>query len=168
MRVLTELEQNKIKILTKNQVSLALIEPTETGLKKSIMDATGPIRSYLKENQIHDYDFQLQGPEHKVIINANIYSDFNLTNSNASLYRPNKKKGDVLTITSLNQALFCTAINLKLTQDRKRKFKTQTPSFLRQEESRWLHPEKMVAIVICETPSALLYFVAAEQGFPFS
>ncbi len=94
MRVLTELEQNKIKILTKNQVSLALIEPTETGLKKSIMDATGPIRSYLKENQIHDYDFQLQGPEHKVIINANIYSDFNLTNSNASLYRPNTKKGD--------------------------------------------------------------------------
>lgn len=94
MRVLTESEQSKIKILTKNQVSLALIEPTENGLKKSIMDATGPVRSFLKENQIHDYDLQLQGPEHKVIINANIYTDFSLVNSNASLYRPITKNGD--------------------------------------------------------------------------
>ena len=65
MRVLTAEEQNKIKLLTKNQVSLTLIEPTETGLKKSIMDATGSVRSFLKENQIHDYDLQGQGPENK-------------------------------------------------------------------------------------------------------
>ncbi|NVN94572.1 MAG: MvaI/BcnI restriction endonuclease family protein [Bacteroidetes bacterium] len=94
MRILTESEQSKIKILTKNQVSLALIEPTETGLKKSIMDATGPVRSFLKENQIHDYELQIQGPEHKVIINAKIYSDFSVMSSNASLYRPITKKGD--------------------------------------------------------------------------
>lgn len=94
MRVLTESEQSKIKILTKNQVSLTLIEPTENGLKKSILDATGPVRSFLKENKIHDYDLQLQGPEHKIIINANIYSDFSLVDSNASLYRPITKKGD--------------------------------------------------------------------------
>lgn len=94
MRILTESEQNKIKILTKNQVSLALIEPTETGLKKSIMDATGPVRNYLKENNIHDYDLQQQGPEHKTIIRANIYSDFTVTRSDASLYRPITKKGD--------------------------------------------------------------------------
>ena len=49
MRVLTSEEQSKIKLLTKNQVSLTLIEPTETGLKKSIMDATGSVRSFLKE-----------------------------------------------------------------------------------------------------------------------
>jgi len=94
MRILTELEQNKIKILTKNQISLALIEPTETGLKKSIMDATGPVRNFLKENNIHDYDLQQQGPQHKININANIYSDFTVTSSNASLYRPITKKGD--------------------------------------------------------------------------
>lgn len=94
MRVLTAEEQNKIKLLTKNQVSLTLIEPTETGLKKSIMDATGSVRSFLKENQIHDYDLQGQDPENKVQINAIIYEDFKITNSTASLYRPQTKKGD--------------------------------------------------------------------------
>ena len=94
MRVLTSEEQSKIKLLTKNQVSLTLIEPTETGLKKSIMDATGSVRSFLKENQIHDYDLQGQGPENKVQINAIIYEDFKVTNSTASLYRPQTKKGD--------------------------------------------------------------------------
>ena len=94
MRILSDSEQNKIKILTKNQISLALIEPTETGLKKSIMDATGPVRNFLKENNIHDYDLQQQDPEHKIIINANIYADFTVTSSNASLYRPITKKGD--------------------------------------------------------------------------
>jgi hypothetical protein len=94
MRILTEVEQNNIKILTKNQVSIALIEPTETGLKKSIMDATGPVRNFLKENNIHDYDLQQQGPEHKIIFRAKIYADFTVTSSNASLYRPITKKGD--------------------------------------------------------------------------
>lgn len=94
MRVLTSEEQSKIKFLTKNQVSLTLIEPTETGLKKSIMDATGSVRSFLKENQIHDYDLQGQGPENKIQINAIIYEDFKVTNSTASLYRPQTKKGD--------------------------------------------------------------------------
>lgn len=94
MRKLTEIEQNKIKLLTKNQISLALIEPTETGLKKSIMDATGSVRSFLKENKIHDYDIQGQGPENKVQIDTKIYEDFHIINSKASLYRPQTKKGD--------------------------------------------------------------------------
>lgn len=94
MRVLTETERSKIKLLTKNQVSLTLIEPTETGLKKSIMDATGPIRSFLKDNQIHDYDTQGQGPESKVQIEAILYEEFRIINSTASLYRPQTKKGD--------------------------------------------------------------------------
>ncbi len=94
MRVLTSAEQAKIKLLTKNQVSLTLIEPTETGLKKSIMDATGNVRSFLKENNIHDYDVQGQGPENKVLIDTKIYVDFHIINSQASLYRPQTKKGD--------------------------------------------------------------------------
>ena len=94
MRVLTPAEQSKIKLLTKNQVSLALIEPTETGLKKSIMDATGSVRSFLKENNIHDYDIQSQGPENKVRIDTKIYEDFHTISSTASLYRPQTKKGD--------------------------------------------------------------------------
>lgn len=94
MRTLTDSEQNKIKILTSNHVSLALIEPTETGLKKSIMDATGSVRNFLKANNIHDYDSQQQGPDNKVLINANIYSDYTVTSSKASLYRPITKRGD--------------------------------------------------------------------------
>lgn len=94
MRVLTSSEQSKIKILTKNQVSLSLIEPTETGLKKSIMDATGSVRFFLKENNIHDYDIQGQGQENKVQMNAVIYQDFHVIHSTASLYRPQTKKGD--------------------------------------------------------------------------
>jgi len=94
MRVLIPEEQSKIKLLTKNQISISLIEPTETGLKKSIMDATGSVRSFLKENNIHDYDIQGQGQENKVQIETLIYQDFQVIHSTASLYRPQTKKGD--------------------------------------------------------------------------
>ncbi len=94
MRILTDFEKNNIKTLTKNQVSFTLIEPTETGLKKSIMDATGSVRSFLKENNIHDFDRQSQGPTYKITINATIYNGFSILKSKASLYRPITKNGD--------------------------------------------------------------------------
>lgn len=94
MRILTKAEQVKLKLLTKNQISLALIEPTTTGLKKSIMDATGSVRSFLKDNNIHDYDIQKQGPENKLQIETKIYEDYRICKSTASLYRPKTKKGD--------------------------------------------------------------------------
>lgn len=94
MRPLTKTEENRLKLLTKHSISLTLIEPTETGLKKSIMDATGPVRNYLKEKNLHDFETQLQGPEHKRIFNGFIYERFNIERSNVSLYRPKTKKGD--------------------------------------------------------------------------
>jgi hypothetical protein len=94
MRLLTESEEGKLKVLTENSVSLTLIEPTENGLKKSIMDATGTVRNYLKENSVHDYSLQGQGQESKIILEALIYSDFTTYKSKVSLYRPNTKKGD--------------------------------------------------------------------------
>ncbi|MBW2963093.1 MvaI/BcnI restriction endonuclease family protein [Mesonia aestuariivivens] len=94
MRKLTNTEQEKIKLLTKNQVALSLIEPTETGLKKSIMDATGSVRSYLKSEEIHDYELQKQGPDNKVIIPTVIHTEFKTIKSKASLYRPQTKNGD--------------------------------------------------------------------------
>jgi hypothetical protein len=94
LRKLTDTEKNKIKLLTKNQVSLTLIEPTETGLKKSIMDATGSVRSFLKSENIHDYDQQLQGPNYKVLIPTVIHTGFKTIKSQASLYRPVTKNGD--------------------------------------------------------------------------
>ncbi|RUA35418.1 MAG: MvaI/BcnI restriction endonuclease family protein, partial [Bacteroidetes bacterium] len=63
MRELSEFESKNLKTLTSKSISTALIEPTATGLKKSIMDATGPVRNYLKSNNLHDYELQAQGPE---------------------------------------------------------------------------------------------------------
>tara|TARA_B110000902_G_C14267139_1_gene571804 strand:+ start:1390 stop:2565 length:1176 start_codon:yes stop_codon:yes gene_type:complete len=94
MRVLTDIEQSSIKLLTKNQVSLCLIEPTETGLQKSIMDATGSVRNFLKNEDIHDYELQNQGPDSKVLIPTVIYMGFRTIKSSTSLYRPVTKNGD--------------------------------------------------------------------------
>jgi len=94
MRTLTPIEEEKLRVLTQNSVSLTLIEPTETGLKKSIMDATGSVRNYLRKNNFHDYNLQLQGPENKVMIESLIYEASSVSKSNTSLYRPNTKKGD--------------------------------------------------------------------------
>jgi hypothetical protein len=94
MRQLTTLEINRIKLLTEKSVELCLIEPTGTGLEKSIMDATGSVRTYLKSNNIHDFELQKQGQESKIQINSFLISSDSLLNSVASLYRPNTKKGD--------------------------------------------------------------------------
>lgn len=94
MRQLSAIEINRIKLLTEKSVELCLIEPTETGLVKSIMDATGSVRTYLKSNSIHDYAFQKQGQENKIQIPSFLISSDKLISSVASLYRPNTKKGD--------------------------------------------------------------------------
>jgi hypothetical protein len=94
MRQLTETEINRIKLLTENSVELTLIEPTETGLIKSIMDATGSVRTYLKAKELHNFEIQKQGQESKVLINSVLVKDDGFISSVASLYRPNTKKGD--------------------------------------------------------------------------
>lgn len=94
MRQLTEIEINRIKLLTESSVELTLIEPTETGLIKSIMDATGSVRSYLKSKEIHDFEMQKQGQESKVLVNAFLIKQDEFLPSVTSLYRPNTKKGD--------------------------------------------------------------------------
>ena len=71
-----------------------MIEPTETGLVKSIIDATGSVRSYLKSKNVHDFENQKQGQENKVLVNSVLLANDGTINSVASLYRPNTKKGD--------------------------------------------------------------------------
>lgn len=94
MRQLSNLEIERIKLLTEKSVEVTLIEPTGTGLEKSIMDATGSVRSYLKDKNIHDYKLQKQGQESKIQVNSYLIGSNALINSVASLYRPNTKKGD--------------------------------------------------------------------------
>jgi len=97
MRQLTEKEKHAITLLTNYSVELTLIEPTQTGLGKSIMDATIAVRAYLKEQGIHDYDLQLDGTEHKVILEDTfLITETGFIQSRTSLYRPRakKKRGD--------------------------------------------------------------------------
>jgi hypothetical protein len=94
MRALTDFETERLKTLTENSISVTLIEPTQTGLGKSIMDATGPVRIYLKDNNIHDYSIQKQGPENKVLVESCLIKSSSIIHSTASLYRPNSKNGD--------------------------------------------------------------------------
>ncbi len=94
MRQLSTVEINRIKLLTEKSVELILIEPTQNGLQKSIMDATGSVRMYLKSKSVHDYEFQKQGPENKIQVAAYLISQNKLIPFIASLYRPVTKKGD--------------------------------------------------------------------------
>lgn len=94
MRPLTNVELNRIKLLTEKSVDVCLIEPTATGLDKSIMDATGSVRTYLKAQSMHDYELQKQGPDYKIQITSFLILPESTKKSIASLYRPNTKKGD--------------------------------------------------------------------------
>ncbi|MBK9534108.1 MAG: MvaI/BcnI restriction endonuclease family protein [Flavobacteriales bacterium] len=94
MRQLTDQEQLKLKALTAYSVPLTLIEPTRTGLEKSIMDATGPVRQFLLDTNLHNFQDQGQGQEHKVQIDSQFILEGSNEQSNASLYRPTTKDGD--------------------------------------------------------------------------
>lgn len=94
MRPYNALETKNVKYLVDKQVEFATIQITETGLKKSILDATAPVRAYLKEKNVHDYETQLQGPEHKHIIDTYILTEGAQYPTKTSLYRPVTKKGD--------------------------------------------------------------------------
>jgi hypothetical protein len=75
-------------------IDVALLVPTITGINKSIMDATTPVRQFLLRNEIHDYDIQEQGQDNKVQYPAFFVTSDGLVESIASLYRPMTKSGD--------------------------------------------------------------------------
>lgn len=58
------------------------------------MDAIGSVRILLKEAGIHDYEFQGQGPQNKVIVDSYFVWPNRLELTATSLYRPITKKGD--------------------------------------------------------------------------
>lgn len=94
MRPYNALETKNVKFLVDKQVDFTTIQITETGLKKSILDATAPVRAFFKEKNVHDYEAQLQGPEHKRIIDTFILTETAQYRTKTSLYRPVTKTGD--------------------------------------------------------------------------
>lgn len=94
MRQYNDFEKKNVQFLVDKQIQFATIQITETGLKKSILDATAPVRAYLKENGIHDYEQQLQGEIGKRLIGTYILTDTSQHFTKTSLYRPVTKNGD--------------------------------------------------------------------------
>lgn len=94
MRPYNAFETKNVKFLVDKQIEFVTIQITETGLNKSILDATAPVRAYFKEKNVHDYDLQLQGPEHKRVIDTYIMTETTQFHTKTSLYRPITKKGD--------------------------------------------------------------------------
>ena len=86
--------QSVLKYFADRGISVAFLVPTPTGYEKSIMDAIAPFRSFLVENNIHDYEAQKQGPEAKVIFPACFVLPDRIVETTASLYRPRTKQGD--------------------------------------------------------------------------
>ncbi len=90
-RDLTTQELHKEQVLKDLDIPYALLFLTETGLIKSILDATAPIIQLLKASQIHDYDSQECGAEHKVMLPCVILSNGQREETKASLYRANTR-----------------------------------------------------------------------------
>ena len=80
--------------LAKLGIEFSVFEPTMTGLRKSILDATQPVRTHFELEGFHFYNTQGQGQDHKVKKQAFLLSDENTIKSSVSLYRPVTKSGD--------------------------------------------------------------------------
>jgi len=83
-----------IIFLNQHSVEAAFLVPTAVGLEKAIMDATAPLRDYLKSKNIHDFQEQGQGQENKVKVESFFITESSLLPTSASLYRPETKYGD--------------------------------------------------------------------------
>ena len=94
MRAFNKFELNNLAYLTSQSIEYTLVQITATGYKKSILDATEPMRQYFKDRGMHDYSTQLQGAENKIFIRTTILDELNAVSTTSSLYRPTTKKGD--------------------------------------------------------------------------
>ena len=83
-----------LKRFNNHFLDVSLLVPTDTAMKKSIMDATASVREYLEQVGYHDYGAQAQGPENKVQRRAFFVRPNTLEEATVSLYRPKTKKGD--------------------------------------------------------------------------
>ena len=84
-----------LKGFRSNGLEPTFLVPTVTGLEKSIMDATHIVKERLENWGIHNFDRQLQGPDHKRVVRSMVLGRSGLRHGvDCSLYRPQTKSGD--------------------------------------------------------------------------
>jgi hypothetical protein len=84
-----EVLRKNVEILNEKNINYSIIVPTETGLKKNIMDAVSGVRNFLKMEGFNDYDSQVLGPDRKVILDCILNTPEKKIDSKVSLYRSN-------------------------------------------------------------------------------
>jgi len=84
-----DLKVKNIKLLESSSINFAKLIPTKTGLNKNIMDAVSGVRKFLKNNELHDYDNQELGPDHKIKLECLFLFKDKSERSEVSLYRSN-------------------------------------------------------------------------------
>lgn len=88
-----QIDKNK-RILSRLGIDYAIFQPTETGLKKSILDAIHPVRTLFEVKGFHNYWSQEKGVVNKVIKESVAYRHNGKKVQTVSLYRPETKNGD--------------------------------------------------------------------------
>jgi hypothetical protein len=94
VRPLSDVEDKNLRAAKRGAGDFSVLFLTATGLRKNILDATQPVRTLLKEKNIHDFAAQAQGEEHKIVQNARFVEDDRISETRLSLYRPITKQGD--------------------------------------------------------------------------
>jgi len=83
-----------ISVFQNLNIDCCFIVPTDTGIKKSILDAAFQVKNFLKEQNYHDFENQSQGTNSKKIKECFFLDNSGLIKSKVSLYRPSTKNGD--------------------------------------------------------------------------
>lgn len=94
MREYNSFEKRNVQFLVNKRIDYTTIQITQTGINKSTLDATAPVRTFLKEHGVHDFEHQTQGPANKVYKKTFILNEGDQIETKTALYRPVTKKGD--------------------------------------------------------------------------
>lgn len=95
MREFSGSEKHIFDSLTSIHGDCAVIHLTATGLRKSTLDATRQVRTFLKRTGVHDFDSQGKGPSSRVIATWEWWGRPDATQQcQVSLFRPVSGNGD--------------------------------------------------------------------------
>ncbi len=91
------------RIFAKQNLKVAFLVPTPTGLTKGYMDAIKSFREYLKKEKIHDFSKQNVGQSNKLIFNTQIHSNGKIFSSKFSLSKTQSKGHPRIGVYSLKK-----------------------------------------------------------------